>query len=152
MTLYECARIDGQFYYTITPILIEIDNPSPSGPCTSTSGANPLQNQPQRSSPPPQSPFLQTASQSNSWQTITPTSSGFVTRVSPWSIPGTITYTMSPDSQVSSYNPYQYTSLSNGHTVTITASALPTTVTVVMVSIGILTSTEPGQTSAYTTT
>jgi hypothetical protein len=59
---------------------------------------------------------------------------------------------MSPGVQMFSYNPYEFTSLSDGHTVTITEPAMPTTVTVVMVSIEILTSTEPGQTSAYITT
>jgi len=59
---------------------------------------------------------------------------------------------MGPGVQMSSYNPYEFTSLSDGYTVTITEPAMPTTVTVVMVSIEILTSTEPGETSAYVTT
>jgi hypothetical protein len=59
---------------------------------------------------------------------------------------------MSSGVQMSSHNPYEFTSLSDGYTVTITEPAMPTTVTVVMVSIEILTSTEPGETSAYITT
>lgn len=130
LTLYECARINSQFYYTITPIPIEVDNPYPSGPCTS--GANPLQDQPQASSPPPESPFLPTDDPPDPWPPSAPASSGFVT--------------------IPSHNPYQYTTMSNGQTVTVTASGMPTTVTIVLVSTEVLTSMGPGETSVFTTT
>jgi hypothetical protein len=146
LTLYECARINGQFYYTITSIPIEIDNPYPSGACTS--GANPLQDQPQASSPPPQSPFLPT----DPGQTDAPTSSGFATRVHSSSTPGTITFTMSSGAQMPSYSPYEFTTMSNGQTATVTVSATPSTVTVVVISTEILTNMGSGTTGAYTTT
>jgi len=138
LTLYECARINGTFHYTITPVPVQIDNGNSSGPCL---GANPLEDQPQASSPPPQSPFLPSNVPNAS------TLSGFVTSVYPSST-GSISVTQSSSSQLSSSGPYQSTSLVNGQPVTTTASATPTTVT----KVETLTSTEPGQTSIFTTT
>ncbi|KAI0274626.1 hypothetical protein BC834DRAFT_848968 [Gloeopeniophorella convolvens] len=58
-TVYEGSHINGQNYFSITPVPISIENTSPSGPCTN--GTNQLQDLPQPNSPPPANPFLNTS-------------------------------------------------------------------------------------------
>jgi len=58
LTLYEFSHIDGNPFFSITPIPLSISNPFPNGPCTT--GLNPVQSYPQSSSPPPHNPFLPT--------------------------------------------------------------------------------------------
>jgi hypothetical protein len=56
LTYYEGSRIDGQVYYSITPIPISIlSTTAPSSPCL---GVTQPEAQPQASSPPAKSPFL----------------------------------------------------------------------------------------------
>ncbi|KZT30373.1 hypothetical protein NEOLEDRAFT_1152916 [Neolentinus lepideus HHB14362 ss-1] len=112
-TLYEGSHINNQGFFSITPILITIQNTAVSGDCTNDTNA--YLGQPQESSPPPQNPFLP-------------------------SLSPPITVTIGPSGII----------FPSQSTVTVTAP--PSTVTVVMVSIGTttFTSTLPGQTEIIT--
>lgn len=173
LTLYECSRINGQFFYTITPVLIQIDNPNQSGQCLTN--VNAVEAQPQASSPPLRSPFTPTvgqpapsAGQSNtqsptsSSNTTPPSSSGFVTSRSavssvPTAFPsGVITITLSVGGEpIPTFTgPITYTStlVSQGLTTTVTKTAQPSTVTVVLVSMETQTLTATASSQASTTT
>jgi len=67
LTVYEGSHIDNQDYYTITPIALQINNPSQSGQCTD--GVNTLASQPQPSSPSPNSPWIQNSTSPSSGST-----------------------------------------------------------------------------------
>ncbi|TBU32429.1 hypothetical protein BD311DRAFT_715100 [Dichomitus squalens] len=56
LTFYEASHIDNQPYFAITAYPVTVQNDNPSGACTN--GTNALQDFPQASSPPPQSPWL----------------------------------------------------------------------------------------------
>jgi len=56
LTFYETSTFNQQEVFTITPLLVQIENPNPSGQCDSAE-LNVLQPQPQPSNPLPESPF-----------------------------------------------------------------------------------------------
>ncbi|KAM5535212.1 hypothetical protein V8D89_011148 [Ganoderma adspersum] len=56
LTFYEASHINGQPYFSITPYLVTVQNDHPTDACTN--GTNALQDFPQLSSPPPQTPWL----------------------------------------------------------------------------------------------
>ncbi|OBZ75393.1 hypothetical protein A0H81_04377 [Grifola frondosa] len=71
LTFYEGSRIDGQAYFSITPVPVEVMNDNPSGACSE--GMNTLQDYPQRSSSPPSSPWLSSTASGSS---VFPSSTG----------------------------------------------------------------------------
>jgi len=73
LTVYEGSHIDNQNYYTITPIGLQINNPSQSGQCSD--GVNTLESQPQTSSPSSNSPWIQNSTSSGSGSASTSGSS-----------------------------------------------------------------------------
>ncbi|KAF7792998.1 hypothetical protein EIP86_004103 [Pleurotus ostreatoroseus] len=56
LTFYEASHINGDSFFTITPLPIEIQNTSPTSSCTN--GTNPIQAFPQAQSAPDHSPWL----------------------------------------------------------------------------------------------
>ncbi|KAI9062128.1 hypothetical protein FKP32DRAFT_1612788 [Trametes sanguinea] len=56
LTFYEAAHINNQSYFSITPLPVLVSNDHPTDACSN--GTNTLQSVPQKSSPPPQSPWL----------------------------------------------------------------------------------------------
>ncbi|KAI0374823.1 hypothetical protein BV20DRAFT_961010 [Pilatotrama ljubarskyi] len=56
LTFYEASHINDQPFFSITPISVMVMNDHPTDPCNN--GTNTLQDFPQLSSPPPQSPWL----------------------------------------------------------------------------------------------
>ncbi|KAJ7102132.1 hypothetical protein B0H15DRAFT_313293 [Mycena belliarum] len=104
LTFYETSRFNGQGVFTITPIPIPISNPNPSAQCVNP---NPLQAQPQPSKPLAQSPFVPGST--------TPTSSGTNTGARTGSDPA-LTFTLTVTGGILNFP-----------TVTVTASATPTT-------------------------
>lgn len=57
LTFYETSQVDDAAHFIITPVPISVQNANPTGNC---SQLNPLQAQPQASSPLQQSPFIPT--------------------------------------------------------------------------------------------
>ncbi|KAI0637035.1 hypothetical protein C8Q77DRAFT_542597 [Trametes polyzona] len=56
LTFYEASHINNEPFFSITPLPVTVMNEHPTGACTN--GTNALQDFPQPSSPPPQSPWL----------------------------------------------------------------------------------------------
>ncbi|KAI0646991.1 hypothetical protein C8Q79DRAFT_1009143 [Trametes meyenii] len=56
LTFYEGSHINGQPFFSITPLPVAVMNDHPTDACTN--GTNTLQDFPQPSSPPPRSPWL----------------------------------------------------------------------------------------------
>ncbi|KAI0670444.1 hypothetical protein C8Q78DRAFT_1070040 [Trametes maxima] len=56
LTFYEGSHINGQPFFSITPLPVTVMNDHPTNACTN--GTNTLQDFPQLSSPPPRSPWL----------------------------------------------------------------------------------------------
>ncbi|KAI8998693.1 hypothetical protein BD414DRAFT_475797 [Trametes punicea] len=56
LTFYEASHINNQPFFSITPLPVVVMNDHPTATCTN--GTNPLQDFPQLSTPPPQSPWL----------------------------------------------------------------------------------------------
>ncbi|KAJ7107631.1 hypothetical protein C8R43DRAFT_1044719 [Mycena crocata] len=120
LTFYESSHFNGQGVFAITAIPIPISNPNPSGQCP---GLNPVQAQPQPSSPLSQSPFapnssLAPGSASGSSASplplsITATKTGMITVVGPTAV--TLTLTVSGG-------------VIDLPTVTVTAQPTPSTV------------------------
>ncbi|KAJ7630738.1 hypothetical protein FB45DRAFT_916439 [Roridomyces roridus] len=80
LTFYETSSFNQTPVFAITPILVPLSNPNPSGNCSSP---NPLQSQPQPANPLPQPPFAPSSSVSASPASVfssLPTSSGMVTK------------------------------------------------------------------------
>jgi len=156
LTIYESSHIDSHSYFSITPLQLSIENANPSGPCADS--VNPLQEQPQASSPPASNLWTGGSTPSS----IAQSSSGFLT-VKPssgYSIPtGIITVTLGPSGLIwpPGIAPYTSTSPSSappGGTVTVTLNPIVETVTVVVMSPDVIQSTitEDGRTVTVTTT
>ncbi|KAJ7783563.1 hypothetical protein DFH07DRAFT_191959 [Mycena maculata] len=146
LTFYEGSHYNGQGVFAITPILIPISNPSPSGQCSN--GTNPLQTQPQDSNPLPQSPFAPGSGSSLPGTTFpsttlsaTVSSSGMVTVITSSQTAGLETLTLTLSSGVLELP-----------TVTVTAQVTPTPTTVVIISMATVTETDRGTITTYTQT
>jgi len=156
LTFYESFHFNNEAHLSITPIPLSIDNNSPSGICSQ--GINPLEAQPQASADLDSSPFLPTNGQQASITTGFPDGSpipsgmetSFVGNTSPTAA-NVITITLSADGGL----PFDFPP-----TVTVSPMASPTTLTMVVVSMATVTTTEPGKdqgvtktvTSSWTTT
>ncbi|KAJ7706393.1 hypothetical protein B0H17DRAFT_1037019 [Mycena rosella] len=130
LTFYETSNFNGQGVFTITSIPIPISNTGAPAQCPDL---NPLQPQPQDSSPLPQSPFAPGSP-------ISISSSRMVTVIGAGPNP-TLTLTLTISGGVLDLP-----------TVTVTASAKPTPTTVVLVSLATVTETDQGKVTTFTQT
>ncbi|KAH8120097.1 hypothetical protein DFH11DRAFT_1721957 [Phellopilus nigrolimitatus] len=133
LTYYESSHINNKAFFSITPLIVTVDNPKKGGnssQCDSIS--NPLQDQPQADSAPPINPYLDP----NSGIKSSGISNG-----------GMPTITVGPSGL-----PTQWTMEPSGSSVT-DATVPITTATMVVISTDTLTETvTTGQSSVFTTT
>lgn len=154
VTIYETSHINGDAFFSITPLSISIENANPSGQACTTS-TNQLQTQPQPDCHPSANPWTKNTITSSSQS-----SSGFKTVKSSsfYSIPaGIITVTLGASGLIWPSGTTHYSSnpsASAPPTVTVTAQPPTETVTVIVVSPEIiqLTTTVSGKPETVTST
>ncbi|KAI0362023.1 hypothetical protein OH77DRAFT_1416222 [Trametes cingulata] len=85
LTFYEASHINNQPFFSITPIPVTVMNDHPTDSCSN--GTNTLQDFPQQSSPPPQSPWLDGTSVTQTFPSATGSNSAAALVRSPLLLP-----------------------------------------------------------------